>query len=170
MSASTPRPSRASRRRTTTAGDAGSLWLRLLAYSSAAAAAGLLVTAVIAAVMNGGLGALSVLCGGALVIVFFGISLLAGHFVGRNNPSGAVGLMAALYFVKVVVFGVVFLVIGAPAWLHGRWFVTAAIVTVVLWQIAELYGFSKARLLIFNEPAQTAEQAQDSSGTTEGGR
>ncbi|MDQ0709294.1 ATP synthase protein I [Arthrobacter woluwensis] len=170
MSASTPRPSRASRRRTTTAGDPGSLWLRLLALSSAAATAGLLVTAVIAVVMNGGLGALSVLCGGALVIVFFAISLLAGHFVGRNNPSGAIGLMVALYFVKVVVFGVVFLVLGAPGWLHGRWFVTAAVVTVVLWQIAELYGFSKARLLIFNEPTQAAEQAQDSSGTTEGGR
>jgi len=169
MSASTPRPSRASWRRTT-AGDPGSLWLRLLALSSAAATAGLLVTAVIAAVANGGLGALSVLCGGALVIVFFGISLLAGHFVGRNNPSGAVGLMAALYFVKVVVFGVVFLVFGAPGWLHGRWFVTAAVVTVILWQIAELYGFSRARLLIFNEPSKAAEQDKGTSDAPEGGR
>ena len=146
------------------------MWLRLLVLSSAVSAAGLLVTAVIAAVMNGGLGALSVICGGALVIVFFAISLLAGHFVGRNNPSGAIGLMVALYFVKVVVFGVVFLVLGAPGWLHGRWFVTAAVVTVVLWQIAELYAFSRARLLIFNVPAQPAEQAQDSSDTAEGGR
>ncbi|WFR83021.1 hypothetical protein [Arthrobacter sp. Y-9] len=170
MSASSPRPSRASRRRTTTAGDPGSLWLRLLALSSAAAAAGLLVTAVIAAVLNGGLGALSVLCGGALVIVFFGISLLAGHFVGRNNPSGAVGLMAALYFVKVVVFGVVFLVFRAPAWLHGRWFVTAAVVTVILWQIAELYGFSRARLLIFNERSQAADQGKGPADAPEGGR
>ena len=172
MSASSPRPSRASRRRlsTTAAGETGSLWLRLLTLSSATAAVGLLVTAVIAAVLNGGLGALSVLCGGALVMVFFAISLLAGHFVGRNNPSGAIGLMVALYFVKVVVFGVVFLVLGAPGWLHGRWFVTAAVVTVVLWQIAELYGFSRARLLIFNEPAQAAEQGRDSSGSPEGGR
>jgi len=119
--------------------------------------------------MNGGLGALSVVCGGCLVVVFFAISLLAGHFVGRNNPSGAIGLMVALYFVKVVVFGVVFLVLGAPGWLLGRWFVTGAVVTVILWQIAELYGFSRARLLIFNEPSQAAEQGQDPSGKAGGG-
>ena len=68
----------------------------------------------------------------------------SGHFVGRNNPSGAIGLFVATYFVKVVGFAVVLFVIGAPAWLHGRWFLIGAVVTVVFWQAAEIYGFSKA--------------------------
>jgi len=130
-----------------------SLWLRLLALSTTAAVLALAVTAVIAAAMNGGQGALSVAFGGALVIVFFAISLLIGHFVGRNNPSGAVGLFVATYFVKVVGFAVILFVFGAPEWLHGRWFLIAAVVTVVVWQAAEIIGFSKARLQIYNDPS-----------------
>ncbi|MGO4470527.1 hypothetical protein [Arthrobacter sp. efr-133-TYG-120] len=130
-----------------------SLWLRLLFLSSTTAVAALAATSAVAAVMNGGVGVLSAAFGGAIVMAFFAISLLIGHFVGRDNPSGAVGLFVASYFVKVVGFAVVLFVVGAPAWLHGRWFVIGAVVTVVSWQAAEIYGFSKARLQIYNDPA-----------------
>lgn len=115
----------------------------------------LAATTVVAAFMNGGQGALSAAFGGGLVMVFFAISLLIGHFVGRNNPSGAVGLFVATYFVKVIGFAVVLFLIGAPAWLHGRWFLIGAVVCVVFWQAAEIYGFSKARLQIYNDPADS---------------
>lgn len=134
------------------AGPTASLWLRLLALSSAAAAAALVATAVPAWIFNGGFGALSSSFGGALVMVFFAISLLVGHFVGRNNPSGAIGLFVATYFVKVVGFAVVLFVLGAPDWLNARWFLIGAVVTVVAWQAAEIIGFSRARLQIFNDP------------------
>ncbi|MFE4198179.1 hypothetical protein ACFRJ9_20210 [Paenarthrobacter sp. NPDC056912] len=134
-------------------GETSSLWLRLLFLSSAAALAGLAITGVVAAFMNGGLGALSAVFGGALVMLFFAISLLIGHFVGRNNPSGAIGLFVATYFVKVVGFAVILFVIGTPEWLNGRWFLIGAVVAVVLWQAAEIYGFSKARLQIYNDPS-----------------
>jgi ATP synthase protein I len=131
---------------------APSLWLNLLKRSSVAAAAGLALCAVPATILNGGSGALSSTLGGLLVMLFFGISLLVGHFMGRNNPSGAIGMFVATYFVKVVGFAAVLFVIGAPQWLHGRWFVVGAVTAVVLWQAAELYGFSKARLQIYNDP------------------
>ena len=86
------------------------------------------------------------------MIAFFAISLLVGHFVGRNNPSGAIGLFVATYFIKVVGFAVVLFAIGSSDWLNGRWFLIGAVVTVVLWQAAEIYGFSKARLQIYNDP------------------
>lgn len=133
-------------------GPTTSLWLRLLALSSAAAGAALLVTAGLALVFNGSYGALSSLFGGAVVMAFFAISLAIGHFVGRNNPSGAIGMFVATYFVKVVGFAVVLFVIGAPAWLHERWFLIGAVVSVVAWQAAEIVGFSKARLQIYNDP------------------
>ncbi len=133
-------------------GPAPSLWLNLFKRSSVAAAAGLALCAVPAAILNGGSGALSSTLGGLLVMLFFGISLLVGHFMGRNNPSGAIGMFVATYFVKVVGFAAVLFVIGAPQWLHGRWFVVGAVTAVVLWQAAELYGFSKARLQIYNDP------------------
>ncbi|MDQ0755850.1 hypothetical protein [Arthrobacter sp. B3I4] len=136
-------------------GPTTSLWLRLLAISSAAAGAALLLTGGLALVFNGGTGAWSSLFGGALVMAFFAISLAIGHFVGRNNPSGAIGMFVATYFVKVIGFAVVLFVLGAPAWLHERWFLIGAVVSVVAWQAAEIIGFGKARLQIYNDPDST---------------
>jgi ATP synthase protein I len=133
-------------------GPTKSLWLRLLAMSSAAAGAALQITAIPAGIMNGPAGALSSVFGGVLVMLFFAISLLIGHFGGRNNPSGAIGLFVASYFIKVVGFAVILFAIGAPEWLHGRWFLIGAVVAVVFWQAAEIYGFSKARHQIYNDP------------------
>jgi len=133
-------------------GPTRSLWLRLLVLSSLAAGAGLVLCCVVAVFLDGVNGALSAVSGGLLVMLFFGISLLVGHFVGRSNPSGAIGVFVATYFIKVVGFAVVLFLIGAPAWLHGRWFLTGAVAAVVLWQAAEIYGFSKARLQIYNDP------------------
>jgi ATP synthase protein I len=141
-------------------GPTTSLWLKLLGLSSAAAGGALLLAGIAALLANGAAGLLSCLFGGALVMAFFAISLVIGHFVGRNNPSGAIGMFVATYFVKVVGFAVVLFVIGAPAWLHERWFLIGAVVAVVFWQAAEIYGFSKARLQIYNEP-QTPEGGTD---------
>ncbi|UUL75036.1 hypothetical protein NG819_11260 [Pseudarthrobacter sp. Fe7] len=135
-----------------TSGPTRSLWLNLLKRSAIAATAGLVLCAVPAGLLNGATGAVSNFLGGLLVMIFFGISLLVGHFVGRSNPSGAIGMFVATYFIKVVGFAVVLFVIGAPEWLHGRWFVIGAVVAVVLWQAAEIHGFSKARLQIYNDP------------------
>ncbi|KRE80031.1 hypothetical protein [Arthrobacter sp. Soil763] len=133
-------------------GPTTSLWLRLLALSSAAAGAGLALACLAAGLLDSGAAAFSALFGGALVMAFFAISLLVGHFGGRNHSSGAIGLFVATYFIKVVGFAVVLFAIGAPAWLSGRWFLIGAVVSVVLWQAAELYGFAKARLQIYNDP------------------
>ncbi|MBT2566689.1 hypothetical protein J7I84_09310 [Arthrobacter sp. ISL-85] len=135
-----------------TSGPTRSLWLNLLKRSSIAAASGLVLCAIPAGLLNGTTGAVSSFLGGLLVMLFFGISLLVGHFVGRRNPSGAIGMFVATYFIKVVGFAVVLFVIGAPEWLHGRWFVIGAVVAVVLWQAAEIHGFSRARLQIYNDP------------------
>lgn len=133
-------------------GPTDSLWLHLLKLSMVASAVGLVVCAVAAWLAAGPLAALSSVGGGLLVMVFFGISLLTGHMVGRSNPSGAIGVFVAMYFIKVVGFAAVLFAIGQPAWLEGTWFVAGAVAAVILWQAAEMYGFSKARLQIYNDP------------------
>ena len=141
-------------------GPSKSLWLRLLAISSAAGGGALLLTSVAGLLLDGAAGALSSLFGGILVIAFFAISLLVGHFGGRNQSSGAIGLFAGTYFIKVVGFAVVLFAIGSPDWLNDRWFLVGAVVTVVTWQAAEIYGFSKARLQLYNDP-KTPEGGTD---------
>ena len=128
--------------------------------SSAAAGGALLVTGGLALSSTVASGPCPSLFGGALVMAFFAISLAIGHFVGRNNPSGAIGMFVATYFVKVVGFAVVLFVIGAPAWLHARWFLIGAVVTVVRLAGGRDHGFSKARLQIYNDP-ETPEGGTD---------
>ncbi|MEC5191640.1 MULTISPECIES: hypothetical protein [unclassified Arthrobacter] len=133
-------------------GPTRSLWLRLLGICSAVSGGGLLLGALAATLLTGSAAALSWIFGGGLVVAFFAISLAIGHYAGRNNPSGAVGLFVATYFIKVVGFAVVLFAIGTPDWLDRSWFLAGAVVTVVLWQTAEIYGFSTARLQIYNDP------------------
>lgn len=133
-------------------GPTASLWLHLLKLSLLASAAGLVACTGAAWLLAGPQAALSGAAGGLLVMLFFGISLLAGHVVGRNNPSGAIGIFVAMYFVKVVGFAVVLFAVGRPDWLVGAWFVAGAVTAVILWQSAEMFGFSKARIQIYNDP------------------
>lgn len=142
-------------------GPTKSLWLRLLGICAAVGGGALALVALAALLLAGTAAALSWIFGGALVMGFFAISLVIGHFAGRNNPSGAIGLFAATYFIKVVGFAVVLFAIGTPEWLSRGWFVAGAVVTVVLWQAAEIYGFSTARLQIYNDPDPTESGTND---------
>jgi ATP synthase protein I len=89
-------------------------------------------------------------------MVFFGISLLIGHYVGRSNPSGAIGAFLAAYVVKVVGFGAIVFILGAPAWLDRMWFFVAAVAGVVIWQGAEVFAFSRIRHQLYADPADDA--------------
>ena len=131
------------------AGPTVSPWLSILAKAAAAAGAATLLVMLLGAVVAGGNAALGALLGAALVVVFFAISLLVGHFVGRNNPSGAIGAFIATYVLKVVGFGAALFVAGRPDWLDTTWFFIAAVVAVVVWQGAEVFAFSRVRYQIY---------------------
>ncbi|MCC9196092.1 hypothetical protein QNO08_12385 [Arthrobacter sp. zg-Y820] len=106
----------------------------------------------------------SVLFGWALVAAFSGVSLLIVHVVGRDNPHGAMAMFALIYIVKVVLFAAVLFMIGRPAWLDATWFFTAAILTVVVWQIAEIRAFSRIRFQLYDdEPQPTPAPAREPS-------
>ncbi|HET7414283.1 MAG TPA: hypothetical protein VFI97_01135 [Arthrobacter sp.] len=134
---------------TPVSGETPSPWLKILGLCSAACGVLLTAAAVVAWLLNGPSGAGSVAFAGCLVIAFFGLSLLVGHFVGRKNPSGALGMFVVTYVVKVVGFAVALFAMGQPAWLEGTWFFGAAVGTVLVWQICEVIAFSKTRYLLY---------------------
>ncbi len=142
-------------------------WLGILARSALAGGATGVVLAAVAALIATPSAALSVLFGSALVIVFFGISLLIGHYAGASNPSGALGLFILTYAVKVVGFGAVLFLFGTPRWLDGIWFFVSAVSTVIVWQIAEVVAFSRIRTLLYDEtaPATTPILSSDDAPT-----
>lgn len=133
-------------------GPTASPWLKILAACLRWSAPVLAVTALAALVAAGPPASLSVLFGGVVVVLFFGISLVVGHLMGEKNPSGAIGAFIGMYVVKVAGFGGVMLALGAPAWLDRIWFFAAAVGTVVTWQAAEVFAFSRLRLQLFNDP------------------
>lgn len=134
-------------------GETPSPWLKILGLCSATSGSLLVCAAVAAWLLTGPAGAGSVAFSGLLVIAFFGLSLLVGHFVGRNNPSGALGMFVVTYIVKVVGFAVALFLVGQPAWLEGTWFFGAAVGTVLVWQVAEVIAFSKTRYLLYGPTA-----------------
>lgn len=134
-------------------GPTRSPWLKILAKCTAATGACSLAAMLAAFLVAGADGAASAALGAALVMVFFAISLLIGHFVGRRNPSGAIGAFIATYVIKVVGFGAALFILGAPAWLDRTWFFVAAVAGVVVWQAAEVYAFSRIRHQIYADPA-----------------
>lgn len=129
----------------------GSLWLGILLRCAAVTGSALVLAAVVAFLVHGGNAAVSAAFGYAVVALFFGVSLLIGHFVGRSNPSGAFGIFMVTYVIKVVGFAAVLFVIGAPEWLDRTWFFGSAVATVVLWQIVEVAVFSRARHQLYND-------------------
>lgn len=146
----------------------GSLWLGILKKCTLATTAAIVLVAVAAAIVSGSNAAFSAVFGYALVVAFFGISLAIGHFAGRNNPSGAMGLFVVTYAIKVVGFAVALFVLGTPPWLDRNWFFGAAVGTVILWQLVEVYAFSKARHQLYNDPVSSQPATSPSAGDDRG--
>jgi len=151
-------------------GPSASPWLGILGRSAAAGAVIAVVLAVAAGLTTSPAASLSVLCGAALVVAFFGISLLIGHFAGRTNPSGALGLFAVTYAIKVVGFAAVLFFFGTPGWLDRTWFFTGALATVIAWQVAEVVAFSRLRtpLYVDDAAATTESSGAPTAHRTEG--
>ncbi len=143
-------------------GPTSSPWLRILGVCLRYTAA-VLVLLVAGGIFTGGVaGMFSVVYGAGIVVLFFGISLLIGHYVGKTNPSGAIGLFMAAYVLKVVGFAVALFMSGTPEWLDRTWFFAAAVAVVIVWQTAEVVAFSKTRHLLY-EPSPAPEASGEQS-------
>lgn len=149
--------------RVVVSGPTTSPWLRILGYCSVSASAVVALCCAVSALAVGAAAALSAVFGAVVVVLFFALSLLVGHYVGRRNPSGAIGVFLVTYLVKVVGFAVVLYFIGTPTWLDGTWFFITAVATVLVWQATEVLAFSRLRLQLFSDPTPTDSTATDST-------
>lgn len=161
---STPDASRARVSGVSASGPTRSLWLRILWRCLLVTGSALLVAVIVAFVLQGSSGAASAVFGYAVVALFFGVSLLIGHFVGRSNPSGALGIFIVTYAIKVVGFAAVLFFIGAPPWLERVWFFGSAVGAVVLWQIVEVAVFARSRHQLYDDVDTRASRAKAVDG------
>ena len=133
-------------------------WLGILGKALAVTGGAAVLAAAAAAVFSGLDAAVSSVLGWFLIAAFFGISLLVGHFVGRGNPSGAIGMFAVTYAIKIAGFAVILFGMGTPVWLHREWFALTAVGAVIFWQATEIRAFARTRHLVFAESAEPARE------------
>lgn len=101
--------------------------------------------------------------GCALIVVFFGVSLLVAELAGRRRTSWALPAFLFMYVAKLLGMGFLVLFSGLPDWALAPYFMWGALGALVLWQIGEIRAFSRARLPIFNheDPPPSASAGGD---------
>lgn len=109
------------------------------------------VASIVAWPILGAQAAGSLAFGCALIVVFFGISLLVAEWAGRHRASWALPAFLFMYFIKILGMGFLVLFSGLPEWVLAPYFMWGAIGSLVLWQVGEIRAFSRARLPIFNQ-------------------
>jgi len=142
-------------------------WLGILSWCLAFTVPAALVTALIGLAAAGTPGVVSALAAAGVVVLFFAISLVVGHFVGHLAPKALMGAFALTYLVKVIGFGAFLLVPTDPSWFDRAWATAGAVVALIVWQGVEMYRFSRMRLRVFDdpEPAHGGADEQRGSGT-----
>lgn len=147
-------------------------WMSILLWCLAVTGAAIAVTALLGLLFAQLPGLLSVLAVGAVVIVFFGLSLLVGALVGQHAPNAQLGAFMMMYIAKVAGFGAFLLVPHDPSWFNATWVTVGALVAVLVWQVVEMYRFSRVRMRIFSEAETRPASAPKSSapGTSEAGK
>lgn len=138
-------------------GPSGSPWLKILFRCLLFTAPVVALIAILGWIVKSAESGLSALFGGALVLVFFGISLLIAHLVGRKNPTAMFGAFIIGYIVKFFGIAGVLFSLGTPDWFERVWFLIAALASVLIWLTVEIVVFSQSRLQIFNDPVQEGD-------------
>ncbi len=133
-------------------------WLGILKTCLAYTVGVGLVAALVAWPVLGATEAGSLAFGCALIVVFFGVSLLVAEWAGRYHSSWAIPAFLFMYVAKLVAMALLVIFSGLPHWVLVPYFMWGALGSLVLWQAGEIRAFSKARLPIFNteEPSSPA--------------
>ena len=86
--------------------------------------------------------------GAGVVVGFFGLTLLVMRAARDQTPEMQLGVAMALYSTKVVVVGgLVFALRGQP-WLSPTAFAVTVVACVLAWQVGQVLGFARARVLV----------------------
>ncbi|NKG20480.1 hypothetical protein [Paeniglutamicibacter terrestris] len=140
-------------------------WMGILKTCTAYTAGAGLVLSLAAWPILSGVIAGSLAFGCALIVVFFGVSLLVAEFAGRYRASWALPAFLFMYMAKILGMGFLVLFASLPSWVLAPYFMWGAIGSLVLWQFGEIRAFSRARLPIFNDDDPSPS---DSSGGKRG--
>lgn len=112
------------------------------------------VAVAVAAVVDGGRGAVGSLLALAVVVGSFGSTLLVlGRLAPRVPPLTMFAVALVGYVTKVGLLGILLLLLGGASWLSGPAFGWTAVAAAVVWLAGEMRAFVRVRTLVFSDPA-----------------
>ncbi len=98
--------------------------------------------------------------GAALVVTFFGLTLVAMRAARRVAPEMLLGVALALYSTKVAVLGGVVFWLRDQPWLSPTALAVTALACAAAWLAGQVLGFTRMRVLV----ADPGVSADDSRG------
>lgn len=126
----------------------GALWPTLIAGVICVAASWFLA---------GGPGLAGSLIAMVTVIVFFAASLVVMGRTAKIAPINVMAVALLTYVTKVGILGLLFLLLKDATWMSDRAFAITAVACAAVWMPAEIWGYTRARTLVYDEPTDAAD-------------
>ncbi|MFT4186693.1 MAG: hypothetical protein QM613_05655 [Micrococcaceae bacterium] len=100
--------------------------------------------------LDGKNGFLSAGFGGAVVLIFSALTLLVGQLFWNKWPSKLLLGFVISYLAKIIIFPLVLTFIGRPDWLVVKAFFFTALISILVWSVAESLAFMNQRRPYFD--------------------
>ena len=126
---------------------------RAVALTAVAAA----IMVAVCAALGGTKGLIGALVGVAIVVVFFGISVLVVGRAARISPQAMMAAAMITYLVKIVALAIVVSVLHGMSAFSDRALGFTAIGCILVWSAAQVITAAKVKML-YVEPEQQPEQ------------
>jgi ATP synthase protein I len=106
-----------------------------------------LVAIVASALLAGGEGAVGALIGTLVVLVFFGISIIAVSYSARVSPQLLMPVAMGTYLVKIFAMLGLIVSLRDASWMNGRAYGLTVLACTAVWLFFEIRVFVKTKML-----------------------
>lgn len=125
-------------------------WWGILLHGSWPTLIAVGITTGVFGVVDSSEAAASSLAAGLIVWMLSAASILLIAVIWKNYRHLAIPVAMGAFVAKIVILGLLLTVIPQPEWLHTFGAAIGALVTIVVWQVAEVVVFIRTRRLIYS--------------------
>lgn len=119
---------------------------------------------VVAAFFSSPMAAWSAAFGAALVIVFFGLTLLVMKRTADLAPATTMMVVMITYTLKVVVLGVVMFLLHDVSWVSGYAVGVSITVCAIVWLFFEMRAYKNLRVFVYDPQGEASLEADREEG------
>lgn len=126
-------------------------WWGILGHGTWLSWVAIVITSVIFLIISGAEEALSALSAGVVVWLLSAVSIAVIAWAWDKARNWVMVIAMASFVAKIVIAGVLLTLIPAPTWLEPTAAAISALVSILVWQISEVFLFARTRRLAFGK-------------------